>query len=86
MVVGSEVGDDIMRDKGDVPSRNKHLKPSNVFKDYGWFLTCDDKHVFLKIYKYFLDVRRFIMSMQRIMLDKNILNEVLDSIMMKNIK
>ena len=49
MVVESEVEDDVMRDKGDVPSRNKHLKPSNHFKDYGWFLTRDDKHVFLKI-------------------------------------
>ena len=49
MVVESEVEDDVMRDKGDVPSRNKHLKPSNHFRDYGWFLTRDDKHVFLKI-------------------------------------
>ena len=57
MVVGSQIGDDIMRDKGDMASRNKHLKPSNVFKDYGWFLTRDDKHVYLKISKEFLDVR-----------------------------
>ena len=44
-----------MRDKGGGPSRaptNKHLKPSNAFKDYGWFLTRDDKHVLLKIYTY----------------------------------
>ena len=61
MVVGSEVGDDIMRDKGGVPSRSKHLKPTNVFKDYEWFLTGDDKYVFLKISKDFLDVRQFIM-------------------------
>ena len=60
-VVGSEVGDDIMRDKRGVPSRNKHLKPSNAFKDYRWFLTGDDKHVYLKISKDFVDVRRFIM-------------------------
>ena len=46
MVVGSEVGDDIMRDEGVVSSRNKHLKPSNVFKDYGWFIIGDEKHVF----------------------------------------
>ena len=49
MVVGSEVGGVIMRDKGGGPSRNKHLKPSNVFKNYGWFLTRNDKHVLLKI-------------------------------------
>ena len=61
MVVGSEVGDDIMRDKAVVPSRNKHLKPSNVFKDYGLFITNNDKHVFVKISKDFVDVRRFIM-------------------------
>ena len=45
-----------MRDKGSGHSRpppsNKHLKPSNAFKDYEWFLTCDDKHVLLKISTY----------------------------------
>ena len=44
-----------MRDKGGGPSRaplNKHLKPSNIFKDYGWFLTRDDKHVLLNISTY----------------------------------
>ena len=55
MIVGSDFGGDIMRDKGGGPFRappNKHLKPSNAFKDYGWFLTCDDKHVVLKISTY----------------------------------
>ena len=61
MVVESEVGDDITRDKGVVPSRNKRLKPSNAFKNYGWFNTSNDKHVFLDISKDFVDVRRFIM-------------------------
>jgi hypothetical protein len=44
-----------MRDKRGGPSRappNKHLKSFNAFKDYGWFLTRDDKHVFLKISTY----------------------------------
>ena len=44
-----------MRDKGGGPSRpppNKYLKPSNVCKVYAWFLTRDDKHVFLKISTY----------------------------------
>ena len=44
-----------MRDKGvglPGPPPNKHLKPSNVFKYYGWFLICDDKHVLLKISTY----------------------------------
>ena len=44
MVVESEVGDDLMRDKGVVPSRNKHLKSSNAFKDFVWFITSNDKH------------------------------------------
>ena len=47
MVVEYEVGDDIIWVKGVVPSRNKHLKPSNVFKDYGWFITSNDKHALL---------------------------------------
>ena len=50
-----------MQDKEVVYSRNKQLKPSNAFKDYGWFITNNDKHVFLKIFKDFVDVRRFIM-------------------------
>ena len=32
MVVGNEVRDDIMRDKGDVTSRNKYLKPSIIVR------------------------------------------------------
>ena len=42
-----------MWDKGCVPFRNKHLKLFNAFKDYGWFLTYDDKHVLLNISKDF---------------------------------
>lgn len=44
-----------MRDKGGGPSRalpNKHLKLFNALKEYGWFLTRDEKHVLLKIYIY----------------------------------
>ena len=44
-----------MRDKRGGPSKgplNKYLKPSNVFKDYGWFLIRDDKHMLLKISTY----------------------------------
>ena len=44
-----------MRDKGGGPSTalpNKHLKPSNAFKDYEWFVTRNDKHVLLKISTY----------------------------------
>ena len=55
MIVGSEVGGDIMRGKeGGLPRAppNKHLKPSDAFKDYGWFLTRDHKHVVIKIYIY----------------------------------
>ena len=55
MIVGSDFGGDIMRHKGGGPFRappNKHLKPSGVFKDYGWFFTRDDKHVVLKISTY----------------------------------
>ena len=55
MIVRSEVGGDILRDKVGGPFRalpNKHLKPSNAFKDYGWFLTRDDKHVVLNISTY----------------------------------
>jgi hypothetical protein len=43
--------DDMMRNKGDGPSRaplKKHLKPSNAFKINEWFFTRDDKHVFPK--------------------------------------
>ena len=61
MVVKNKVGDDIMRDKGYVPSRNKHLKSSNAFKNYEWFIISNDKHVFLRIFIDFVDVRQFIM-------------------------
>lgn len=53
MFVGSEVGSDVMQDKGGRSYRaplNKHLKPSNAFKDYRWYLTRDDKYVILKFY------------------------------------
>ena len=55
VVVGSEVRGDIMQDKEGGPSMtppNKHLKHDNAFKNYGWFLTRDDKHVLLKISTY----------------------------------
>ena len=55
MLVGSDVEGGIIQDKGDRPSshpQNKHLKPSNAFKDYGWFFTRNNKHVLLKITTY----------------------------------
>ena len=55
MVVRSDIGGNIMQDNGGWPSRalpNKHLKLFNALKDYGWFLTRDEKHVLLQISTY----------------------------------